>query len=64
MDHSVRFEEFLEAFFAIFAQKTFRRVDYLTYLNQSEKQRSNDEAPIVDTAIVGPFARLVGLCAT
>jgi type I restriction enzyme M protein len=60
MDHSVSFEKFLEAFFAIFAQKTFRRVDYLTYLNQPEKQRGNDEAPIVDTAIVGPLLGLLG----
>lgn len=60
MDDPVSFEEFLEAFFAIFAQKTFRRVDYLTYLNLSEKQRGSDEAPIVDTAIVGPLLGLLG----
>lgn len=60
MEYPVSFEEFLEAFFAIFAQKTFRRADYLTYLNQPEKQRGNDEAPIVDTAIVGPLLGLLG----
>lgn len=63
MDYPVSFEEFQEAFFAIFAQKTFRRVDYLSYLNLPEKQRGNDEAPIVDTAIVGPLLGLLGFAA-
>lgn len=60
MSYPVTFEEFQTAFFEIFTPKTFRRVDYLTYLNQPEKQRGNDEAPIVDTAIVGPLLGLLG----
>ena len=59
MSHAVTFEEFRTAFFDIFTPKTFRRVDYLSYLNLPEKQRGNDEAPIVDTAIVGPLLGLL-----
>jgi type I restriction enzyme M protein len=54
------FEEFLIAFFGIFTQKTFRRVDYLTYIGQSERNRANDEASIVDMAIVSPLLDLLG----
>src|SRR5437763_9738469 len=60
MGHVTSFEDFLIGFFDIFTQKTFRRADYLTYLNQPDKIRSNDEAPIVDMAIVSPFLDLLG----
>ncbi|HZS75294.1 MAG TPA: N-6 DNA methylase [Ktedonobacteraceae bacterium] len=60
MGDVANFAEFLTGFFAIFTQKTFRRVDYLTYLNLPEKSRGNDEAPIVDTAIVSPLLGLLG----
>ncbi len=61
MSYPVTFEEFQTAFFEeLFTQKTFRRLDYLTYLSQPEKQRASDEASIVDTAIVGPLLGLLG----
>jgi hypothetical protein len=56
MSYPETFEEFQTAFFEeIFTQKTFRRLDYLTYLSQPEKQRGSDEASIVDTAIISPL---------
>jgi type I restriction enzyme M protein len=60
MGSSATFTDFLQEFFKLFSQKSFRRVDYLTYLNRHNKDRSNDEAPIVDTAIVGPLLGLLG----
>ena len=60
MSHLMTFEDFLTAFFELFSQKTFRRADYLTYLNQADGTRGGDEASIVDTAIVGPLLGLLG----
>lgn len=60
MEYVETFEDFRNAFFAIFTQKTFRRVDYLAYLEQPEKSRANDEASIVDTAIVSPLLGILG----
>ena len=60
MDYPVSFEEFLKSFFSIFTQKTFRRVDYLSYISQPERNRGNDEAPIVDMAIVSPLLGYLG----
>lgn len=57
LSHPITFDEFLNAFFELFAQKTFRRADYLTYLRQPH---SGDEASVVDTAIVGPLLGLLG----
>lgn len=54
------FNEFLPAFFEIFAKRTFRSSDFLSYLNRSESQRSGDEASIVDTAIMSPLLKLLG----
>lgn len=54
------FNEFLPAFFEIFAKRTFRNSDFLSYLNRSESQRSGDEASIVDTAIMSPLLKLLG----
>lgn len=59
-NHPEAFADFLTAFFDLFTQKTFRRIDYLTYLSQPDKNRSGDEALIVDTAIVGPLLGLLG----
>ncbi|HVB26193.1 MAG TPA: N-6 DNA methylase [Ktedonobacteraceae bacterium] len=53
------FTEFLSRFFGLFSQKTFGRVDYLTYLEQG-RNHGGDEAPIVDTAIIGPLLGLLG----
>lgn len=54
------FSEFLPRFFGLFSRKTFgrQRTDYLTYLSQPA--RTGDEAPIVDTAIVGSLLGLLG----
>jgi type I restriction-modification system DNA methylase subunit len=60
MSSSATFTDFLTDFFRLFSQKSFRRVDYLSYLNRPNKDRSNDEASIVDTAIVGPLLGLLG----
>src|SRR5713226_1488028 len=57
LSYPATFDEFLIAFFDLFAQKTFRRTDYLTYLKQLH---SGDEASVVDTAIVGPLLGLLG----
>lgn len=53
------FADFLNGLFELFSQKTFGRVDYLTYVQQG-RNRSGDEASIVDTAIVGPILGLLG----
>ncbi|MGB8346767.1 MAG: N-6 DNA methylase [Ktedonobacteraceae bacterium] len=60
MSAAADFKDFLAQFFALFTRKTFgrQRVDYLTYLNQSN--RHGDEAPVVDTAITGPLLELLG----
>ncbi len=57
LSYPATFDEFLIAFFDLFAQKTFRRTDYLTYLKQLH---SGDEASVIDTAIVGPLLGLLG----
>ena len=54
------FDEFLPAFFSVFTQRSFRSVDFLSYLNRSDAQRSGDEASIVDTAISSPLLGLLG----
>jgi type I restriction enzyme M protein len=60
MANSTTLNEFLSAFFGIFTQRSFRGVDFLSYLNRSDAQRSGDEASIVDTAIVSPLLGLLG----
>ncbi len=60
MYYPASFDDFLAAFFALFSQKTFRRADYLTYLNLPAANRSGDEASIVDMAITGPLLGLLG----
>jgi len=60
MTHPTTFDEFLTAFFGIFTQRSFRGVDFLSYLNRSDAQRSGDEASIVDTAIASPPLSLLG----
>jgi type I restriction enzyme M protein len=52
-------EEFITSFFGLFS-RGFRGGDFLTYLNRPATQRGNDEAPIVDTVIVGPLLGLLG----
>lgn len=52
-------EEFITAFFGLFS-RGFRGGDFLTYLRRPAAQRSNDEAPVVDTVIVGPLLGLLG----
>ncbi len=59
MSTAEAFADFLTGFFGLFSQKTFGRVDYLTYLQQG-RNRNGDEASIVDTAIVGPLLGLLG----
>ncbi len=54
------FDEFLADFFGIFAQRSFRGSDFLSYLNRTDAQRSGDEASIVDTAIASPILGLLG----
>jgi len=58
MSSSVDFTDFLTKFFGLFVGKSFRGGDYLAYLKRPT--RSGDEAPIVDTAIIGPFLGLLG----
>lgn len=60
MTHPMTFDEFLPAFFGVFTQRSFRGVDYLSYLNRSDAQRGGDEASIVDTAIASPLLGLLG----
>jgi len=60
MSSVTTFADFLPAFFSLFSQKTFRRLNYLTYLNLPDKTRGGDEASIVDTALVGPLLGLLG----
>jgi len=54
------FSQFLPKYFSIFASRSFRGGDYLSYLNKPIEQRSGDEASIVDTAIIGPLLGLLG----
>jgi type I restriction enzyme M protein len=49
------FDEFLPAFFAIYAKLSFR-----DYLKKLVSERSGDEASVVDTAIVNPLLELLG----
>lgn len=58
MNASTAFADFLNGFFMLFSQKTFRRLDYLAYLKLPS--RGGDEASIVDTAIIGPLLGLLG----
>src|SRR5260370_41884433 len=58
MSSSMDFADFLTKFFGLFVGKSFRGGDYLAYLKRPT--RSNDEASIVDTAIVGPLLGLLG----
>lgn len=60
MSSTTTFANFLNGFFSLFAQKTFRRLNYLAYLDLPDKNRSGDEASIVDTALVGPLLGLLG----
>ena len=54
------FNTFLKAFFNLFTRKSFGGTDFLSYLNKPRVERTGDEAPIVDTAIVGPLLGLLG----
>jgi len=54
------FDNFQQDFFALFTQRQFRNVDFLTYLQRPAPRRSGDEASIVDNAIVGPLLGLLG----
>src|SRR2546422_8700931 len=58
MSSSLVFTDFLPKFFELFAGKSFRGGNYLTYLRRPV--RSGDEASIVDTAIVSPLLGLLG----
>lgn len=55
------FEDFLAQFFTIFTVKTFPGgSDFLTYLKRPPTRRSNDEAAIVDNAVINPLLSLLG----
>jgi type I restriction enzyme M protein len=54
------FEEFLAAFFDIFARKSFQKANFIDYLARPDRRRSGDEASIVDTVIVSPLLGLLG----
>ena len=58
MSSPIVFSDFLPKFFELFAGKSFRGGNYLTYLRRPV--RSGDEASIVDTAIVSPLLSLLG----
>lgn len=60
MSDVVSFADFLPQFFGLFSSKSFRGSEYLTYLNRPTAQRSGDEAPVVDMAIVAPLLGLLG----
>jgi hypothetical protein len=60
MTEPMTFDEFVSAFFGIFTQRSFRGVDFLSYLNRPDARRGGDEAAIVDTAIVSPLLGLLG----
>lgn len=60
MSAATDFVDFLPRFFELFSGKSFRGGDYLNYLARPVDQRTGDEAPIVDTAIVGPLLGLLG----
>ncbi len=53
------FAEFLPAFFDLFTKPTFDGRDYLGYLAHT-RNRTGDEAKIVDRAVVGPLLELLG----
>ncbi len=52
--------DFLTGFQHIFTRNGFRGTDFHTYLTKPPRERSNDEASIVDRAIVGPLLDLLG----
>ncbi|MHC5599912.1 MAG: N-6 DNA methylase [Nostoc sp.] len=60
MTQSTNLDDFVTAFFGIFTQRSFRKADFLTYLNRSTSQRSGDEASVVDNAIVSPLLKILG----
>jgi type I restriction enzyme M protein len=60
MAEAASFADFRDAFFGLFEGRSFRGNDYLGYLGTPSARRGNDEAPIVDTAIVGPLLGLLG----
>ena len=60
MTADTAFEPFIASFFTLFSSKTFHGDPFLTYLQRPRQQRSNDEAPIVNTAIIGPLLGLLG----
>ncbi|MEB3341472.1 N-6 DNA methylase [Okeania sp.] len=60
MTHPKSFDKFLSALLGIFTQRSFSGMDFLSYLNRSDDERSGDEASIVDTAIVSPLLGLLG----
>ncbi len=60
MTHPTTYDEFVTAFFGIFSQRSFRGDDFLSYLNRPDRERTGDEASIVDTAIASPLLGLLG----
>lgn len=60
MIQSTNLDDFVTAFFGIFTQRSFRKADFLTYLNRSTSQRNGDEASVVDNAIVSPLLKILG----
>lgn len=54
------FADFLPAFFAVFTPSSFRGADFPGYLDRPANQRTDDEASIVDTAVVIPLLGLLG----
>lgn len=60
MIQSTNFDDFVTDFFGIFTQRSFRKADFLTYLNRSTSQRSGDEASVVDNAVVSPLLEILG----
>jgi type I restriction-modification system DNA methylase subunit len=54
------YNEFLPAFFGLFTRRQFARRDFTEYLTRPGPQRANDEASVVDNAIVGPLLELLG----
>ncbi len=54
------FDDFQQAFFALFTQRQFRGVDFSAYVQRPAPRRSGDEASIVDNSIVSPMLALLG----
>lgn len=54
------FDDFLPSFFTLFTQPQFRGQDFATYLQKLPTRRTNDEASVVDNAIVSPLLALLG----